>query len=150
MNWQVWVDQLVINQSKSPQHILLMRYKTDIWNKWMVKISFKRTKLAPLYKCSLLPPLLCYNFIMAKEIALGFILIVVLVVSISQSRLVNGTPQVPCFFIFGDSLADNGNNNHLKTPAKANYLPYGIDFPKGPTGRFTNGRTFVDIIGIFL
>jgi hypothetical protein len=28
---------------------------------------------------------------------------------------VHGEPQVPCFFIFGDSLADNGNNNLLPT-----------------------------------
>ncbi|GAB2299023.1 hypothetical protein Dimus_033098 [Dionaea muscipula] len=56
-------------------------------------------------------------------------------------------PQVPCFFIFGDSLSDSGNNNGLMTLAKANFLPYGIDFPGGPTGRFTNGRTTVDLIG---
>ncbi|GAB2212754.1 hypothetical protein Droror1_Dr00020738 [Drosera rotundifolia] len=30
---------------------------------------------------------------------------------------------------------------------QANFLPYGIDFPDGPTGRFTNGRTMVDLIG---
>lgn len=58
-----------------------------------------------------------------------------------------GAPQVPCYFIFGDSLADNGNNNNLETDAKANYPPYGIDFPEGATGRFTNGRTYVDMIG---
>ncbi|KAK7359165.1 hypothetical protein VNO77_01113 [Canavalia gladiata] len=57
-----------------------------------------------------------------------------------------GEPQVGCVFIFGDSLSDNGNNNNLSTSAKANYLPYGIDFPYGPTGRFTNGRTAADII----
>lgn len=56
-------------------------------------------------------------------------------------------PQVPCYFIFGDSLADNGNNNLLPTEARANYPPYGIDYPHGLTGRFTNGRTTVDIIG---
>ncbi|XP_022728787.1 uncharacterized protein LOC111284368 [Durio zibethinus] len=55
-------------------------------------------------------------------------------------------PQVPCYFIFGDSLSDDGNNNNLATTAKVNYSPYGIDFPKGPTGRFTNGRTMQDII----
>ncbi|XVE98811.1 hypothetical protein REPUB_Repub03eG0140900 [Reevesia pubescens] len=58
----------------------------------------------------------------------------------------NAEPQVPCYFIFGDSLSDNGNNNKLATTAKVNYSPYGIDFPKGPTGRFTNGRTMQDII----
>ncbi|XP_030456301.2 GDSL esterase/lipase At5g45670-like [Syzygium oleosum] len=68
-----------------------------------------------------------------------------LISSDSRSRVV-GAPQVPCYFIFGDSLADNGNNNDLETQAKANYPPYGIDFPEGATGRFTNGRTTVDII----
>ncbi|KAK2966224.1 hypothetical protein RJ640_024237, partial [Escallonia rubra] len=48
-------------------------------------------------------------------------------------------------FIFGDSLVDNGNNNAILTLARANYRPYGIDFPQGTTGRFTNGRTFVDL-----
>ena len=61
---------------------------------------------------------------------------------------VNAEPQVPCFYIFGDSLADNGNNNLLLTLAKVNYPPYGIDFSDGPTGRFTNGRTTVDILGL--
>lgn len=56
-------------------------------------------------------------------------------------------PQVPCYFIFGDSLVDNGNNNQLSSLARANYLPYGIDFPNGPTGRFSNGKTTVDVIG---
>lgn len=56
-------------------------------------------------------------------------------------------PQVPGFFIFGDSLVDNGNNNGLITLARANYRPYGIDFPQGASGRFTNGRTFVDALG---
>ncbi|CAI0560725.1 unnamed protein product [Linum tenue] len=55
-------------------------------------------------------------------------------------------PQVPCFFIFGDSLNDCGNNNDADTKAKANYKPYGIDYPDGPTGRFTNGRTAVDFL----
>lgn len=54
--------------------------------------------------------------------------------------------QVPCYFIFGDSLVDNGNNNQLQSLARADYLPYGIDFG-GPTGRFSNGKTTVDVIG---
>ena len=74
------------------------------------------------------------------------LLLVVLLVLNLQHRA-DGTQQVPCFFIFGDSLSDNGNNNNLVTRAKANYQPYGIDFPEGPTGRFTNGRNLVDIIG---
>ncbi|XP_058181625.1 GDSL esterase/lipase At4g18970-like [Rhododendron vialii] len=61
-----------------------------------------------------------------------------------------GESQVPCFFILGDSLVDNGNNNNLETTAKANFPPYGIDFPEGPTGRFSNGRNIADIIAQFL
>ena len=61
-------------------------------------------------------------------------------------QCVSGKSQVPCVFIFGDSLSDSGNNNNLPTSAKSNYKPYGIDFPMGPTGRFTNGRTSIDII----
>jgi len=49
-------------------------------------------------------------------------------------------------FVFGDSLVDVGNNNYLISFSKANYVPNGIDFGR-PTGRFTNGRTIVDIIG---
>ena len=56
-------------------------------------------------------------------------------------------PQVPCYFIFGDSLVDNGNNNYIMSLARANYPPYGVDFPSGPSGRFTNGLTTVDVIG---
>ena len=62
--------------------------------------------------------------------------------------VVEGEPQVPCYFIFGDSLVDNGNNNNIASLARANYLPYGIDFPNGPTGRFSNGKTTVDVIGL--
>ncbi|RDY03640.1 GDSL esterase/lipase, partial [Mucuna pruriens] len=62
---------------------------------------------------------------------------------------VHGESKVPCLFIFGDSLSDNGNNN-LPTFAKSNFLPYGIDFPQGPTGRFTNGQTAIDIIAKLL
>ena len=64
--------------------------------------------------------------------------------------VIRGAPQVPCYFILGDSLVDNGNNNQLTSLARANYLPYGIDFPNGPTGRFSNGKTTVDVIGKLL
>ena len=43
---------------------------------------------------------------------------------------------------------DNGNNNFIgNSLAKANYLPYGVDFPLGPSGRFTNGKNVVDLLG---
>lgn len=52
-------------------------------------------------------------------------------------------------FIFGDSLVDAGNNNYIGSLARANYGANGVDFPGGKaTGRFCNGRTVADIIGI--
>ncbi|MCO5592833.1 hypothetical protein L7F22_046836 [Adiantum nelumboides] len=56
----------------------------------------------------------------------------------------------PAYFIFGDSLVDVGNNNFITTVAKANNLPFGIDFPGGPTGRFTNGKTVTDFLCEYL
>lgn len=54
-------------------------------------------------------------------------------------------------FVFGSSLVDNGNNNFLENSrAKADYFPYGIDFPLGPSGRFTNGKNVIDLLGHYL
>ncbi|KAL3370946.1 hypothetical protein AABB24_007791 [Solanum stoloniferum] len=51
------------------------------------------------------------------------------------------------FFVFGDSLVDNGNNNYLLTSARADSPPYGIDYPTHrATGRFSNGLNIPDII----
>lgn len=51
------------------------------------------------------------------------------------------------FFVFGDSLVDNGNNNYLLTTARADAPPYGIDYPSHrATGRFSNGLNIPDII----
>ncbi|KAF3950572.1 hypothetical protein ACB098_07G021500 [Castanea mollissima] len=86
---------------------------------------------------------------MACQLKTLLMLLVFLLISNLQ-HCVNGRPQVPCLFIFGDSLSDNGNNNNLVTMARANYQPYGIDFPEGPTGRFTNGRNIGDIIAELL
>ncbi|CAD6210921.1 unnamed protein product [Miscanthus lutarioriparius] len=55
---------------------------------------------------------------------------------------------MPPNFIFGDSLVDAGNNNYIVSLSKANYPPNGIDFfGHQPTGRYTNGRTIIDILG---
>ncbi|KAI3861580.1 hypothetical protein MKW98_000532 [Papaver atlanticum] len=60
-------------------------------------------------------------------------------------------PLVPALYIFGDSLVDSGNNNYLQTNGKANYKPYGVDFPNGTaTGRFSNGLTTADFIAKWL
>ncbi|KAG8484986.1 hypothetical protein CXB51_021588 [Gossypium anomalum] len=72
---------------------------------------------------------MAYKLLKSLEVVAISVLFVIL------QNWANAKPQVPCYFIFGDSLSDNGNNNNLNTLAKVNYSPYGIDFPKGPTGR---------------
>ncbi|KAL5096974.1 hypothetical protein RYX36_001301, partial [Vicia faba] len=67
-----------------------------------------------------------------------------------QHCVSGNSPEVPCLFIFGDDFSESGNNNYIPTTAKADYEPYGIDFPQGPTGRVTNGKTQIDIIGELL
>ncbi|KAF5725616.1 hypothetical protein HS088_TW23G00341 [Tripterygium wilfordii] len=58
----------------------------------------------------------------------------------------NESNNIHGMFVFGSSLVDNGNNNFLDNMAKADYLPYGIDFPSGPSGRFTNGKNVIDLL----
>lgn len=54
---------------------------------------------------------------------------------------------VPAIFTFGDSIVDAGSNRFIKNcTAQANFPPYGANYFHHPTGRFTNGRTVVDII----
>lgn len=56
--------------------------------------------------------------------------------------------NIPAVLAFGDSILDTGNNNHLLSIMKANFAPYGKDFVgKVPTGRFSNGKVPVDMIG---
>ncbi|KAI3724234.1 hypothetical protein L2E82_36005 [Cichorium intybus] len=55
--------------------------------------------------------------------------------------------EARAFFVFGDSLVDNGNNDFLVTTARADSPPYGIDYPTHrPTGRFSNGLNIPDLI----
>ncbi|XP_028057538.1 GDSL esterase/lipase 5-like [Camellia sinensis] len=56
--------------------------------------------------------------------------------------------SVTALYVFGDSTVDAGNNNYVHKAARANSLPYGIDFNNTPTGRFTNGKTIADFIAI--
>lgn len=59
--------------------------------------------------------------------------------------------EARAFFVFGDSLVDNGNNNYLATTARADAPPYGIDYPTHrPTGRFSNGKNIPDLISEYL
>ncbi|GMN56485.1 hypothetical protein TIFTF001_025590 [Ficus carica] len=75
---------------------------------------------------------------------------VALLMAVAVRLEIGSAAQVPAMFVFGDSLVDDGNNNYLRSLAKANYYPYGCDFNGGFTGRFTNGRTIVDMLGALL
>ncbi|KAK4780569.1 hypothetical protein SAY87_016675 [Trapa incisa] len=85
-----------------------------------------------------------------KAITYGWMYFLVTFLQLSGNWLAGGMSQgsqtVPAIFVFGDSLVDVGNTNFLRSLAKANYYPYGIDSPRGPSGRFCNGKTMVDII----
>lgn len=60
----------------------------------------------------------------------------------------NASLKFPAIFSFGDSIVDQGNNNNLKTQVKCNFPPYGKEFMGGfPTGRFSNAKTLLDILG---
>ncbi|KAJ6707557.1 GDSL-LIKE LIPASE/ACYLHYDROLASE-RELATED [Salix viminalis] len=63
---------------------------------------------------------------------------------------VGGAPLAPALYVFGDSLFDSGNNNLLPTVSRADFKPYGVNFVKGDTGRFSNGRLVPDFIAEFL
>ncbi|XP_052178644.1 GDSL esterase/lipase At4g26790 [Diospyros lotus] len=55
--------------------------------------------------------------------------------------------KVSSLIVFGDSSVDSGNNNHISTMLKSDFVPYGRDFYGGkPTGRFSNGRIATDFI----
>ncbi|KAE8703988.1 GDSL esterase/lipase [Hibiscus syriacus] len=54
--------------------------------------------------------------------------------------------EARAFFVFGDSLVNNGNI-YLATTARADSPPYGVDYPTHrPTGRFSNGLNLPGII----
>ncbi|KAI3439989.1 Lipase_GDSL domain-containing protein [Psidium guajava] len=62
-----------------------------------------------------------------------------------RARALNNT--VSALLVFGDSTADPGNNNYVRTVFKSDFPPYGRDFAnRVPTGRFTNGRLASDYI----
>ncbi|KAA3453548.1 GDSL esterase/lipase [Gossypium australe] len=95
---------------------------------------------------------------MAKRAAKGPILVCLqLLLCFSQTNCIRAKgkdgsdDKIKGMFVFGSSLVDNGNNNYLEnSTAKADFLPYGIDFPKGPSGRFTNGKNVIDLLGEML
>ncbi|KAG6386863.1 hypothetical protein SASPL_152040 [Salvia splendens] len=79
----------------------------------------------------------------------SYLWILMMAASPSLSLEANGdATKYTAMYVFGDSLTDAGNNKYfIDTLAKADHLPYGIDFSGGPTGRFSNGKNVVDFIG---
>ncbi|CAI0433696.1 unnamed protein product [Linum tenue] len=73
--------------------------------------------------------------------------VIALVVVVICGNLAGESEAARAFFVFGDSLVDNGNNNFLATTARADAPPYGIDYPTHrATGRFSNGLNIPDLI----
>ncbi|RWW38503.1 hypothetical protein BHE74_00056311 [Ensete ventricosum] len=63
---------------------------------------------------------------MAESPSLLFALLLSLV---AAGTLPSSSLATRAFYVFGDSLVDNGNNNYLATTARADQPPYGIDTP---------------------
>ncbi|EEC80567.1 hypothetical protein OsI_22891 [Oryza sativa Indica Group] len=77
---------------------------------------------------------------------LGVLVVVVAGVApgISEAQV---RSRFKAIFMFGDSIVDPGNNNGQLTEARADFPPYGQDFPGGvATGRFSNGKVPGDLI----
>ncbi|XP_021726577.1 GDSL esterase/lipase At5g45960-like [Chenopodium quinoa] len=71
----------------------------------------------------------------------------------AQSTLEPKAPKnsVRAIFVFGDSTADPGNNNYIRTAFKSDFSPYGRDLPSHvATGRFSNGRLSTDFIASYV
>lgn len=65
----------------------------------------------------------------------------------SSALAPTASPYFPAILIFGDSTVDTGNNNFIPTIFKANYFPYGKDFPGHvATGRFSDGKLIPDMV----
>ncbi|XP_020972548.1 GDSL esterase/lipase At4g28780-like [Arachis ipaensis] len=73
--------------------------------------------------------------------------IIIIMRMVMMAVPIEGGETGRAFFVFGDSLVDSGNNNYLPTTARADTLPYGVDYPTHhPTGRFSNGFNLPDLI----
>ncbi|CAN6981443.1 hypothetical protein BRARA_I05380 [Brassica rapa] len=63
------------------------------------------------------------------------------------NETINNASMFPAILVFGDSTIDTGNNNYINTIIRANFPPYGCNFPgHHATGRFSNGRLIPDFI----
>ncbi|CBI15870.3 unnamed protein product, partial [Vitis vinifera] len=80
-----------------------------------------------------------------------FILLMLVSTTIIHTCSAQTDKKFPAILTFGDSTLDTGNNDFLETLFKANYKPYGKDFPgQVPTGRFSNGKLASDILASLL
>ncbi|KAJ9535143.1 hypothetical protein OSB04_un001780, partial [Centaurea solstitialis] len=87
------------------------------------------------------PNLVALKMASSKSVAMFSFLLLAMLTNVALKA------DARAFFVFGDSLVDNGNNNFLATTARADNTPYGIDYPtKRPTGRFSNGLNIPDLI----
>ncbi|XP_026408626.1 GDSL esterase/lipase At5g55050-like [Papaver somniferum] len=62
--------------------------------------------------------------------------------------ITEGIGHVPAVIVFGDSLVDVGNNNHLELSIlKSNFPHNGVDYPnRKATGRYSNGKNAADFL----
>jgi hypothetical protein len=93
-----------------------------------------------------------------KALVVTLLLLVSVVAGVRPSKLVH---QVPAVYVFGDSMLDVGNNNHLpgeeevaradKPSTRRFTNNYGVDLPGSgkPTGRFSNGYNVADFVGTY-
>uniref|UniRef100_A0A0D9WQG8 SGNH hydrolase-type esterase domain-containing protein n=1 Tax=Leersia perrieri TaxID=77586 RepID=A0A0D9WQG8_9ORYZ len=90
---------------------------------------------------------LCKCHATAQGCSLFVLLLLLAAVIPPASCRANPARNISAIFIFGDSTVDPGNNNNRLTLSKANFPPYGQDFPGGlATGRFSNGKAMGDMI----
>lgn len=96
---------------------------------------------------------MAFNFDHYNIIVLALVFLIVITLNLCSFGVAQNEDLTKgASFIFGDSLVDAGNNNYLQTLSKANIAPNGIDFKASggnPTGRYTNGRTIGDIVGMY-
>lgn len=77
----------------------------------------------------------------------SFLILLFLLVSVDNCWLSNAE-MVPGLYVFGDSLVDVGNNDHIKLSLlKADFPHNGVDYPgQKATGRFSNGLNSADFL----
>ncbi|XP_031487942.1 GDSL esterase/lipase At1g71250-like [Nymphaea colorata] len=84
---------------------------------------------------------------MARTTFCFFFLCLVALLHPSYSEVVTlGKWNVPAMFVFGDSVVDGGNVVFVYPNCTTATLPYGIDFPTGPTRRLNNGKNPADFL----